>query len=106
MAIVPTSSAGPRALYLDLLEKSLTNIIYGDPPIDTRWWGRWRPTQYVEAARESGRDWPSQAHTMIGLRRLHALRELVERSTSSRRACRRRRPIMVWAWLGQSRPLS
>jgi len=82
MAIAPTSTDDARALYLDLLEKSLTNVIYGDPPIDRRWWWwRWRrPIQYVAVVRESGLDWPSQAHTMIGLRRLHALRALVERT--------------------------
>jgi hypothetical protein len=81
---LPPISAGvaadSSALYLDLLERSLTNVIYGDAPIETHWWRVWRRPRYVAAARENCIDWPSRAHTMIGLRRLHALRLLVERT--------------------------
>jgi O-methyltransferase len=74
----PEEHAGqnPRKLYLDLLERSLTNMIYGDPPLP----GGPVSGAYSEANRQVGGDWPSQAHTMIGLKRLHALRELVERT--------------------------
>jgi hypothetical protein len=44
--------------------------------------------------REVGLDWPLKAHTMVGLRRLENLRDLVQRvidtgiqATSSRPAC-------------------
>jgi hypothetical protein len=63
-----------RDLYLDLLIKTLANTIYGDSSIDP-----WH-TQFDPAIRETGRDWPAQAHTMVGLARLKNLRELVQRT--------------------------
>jgi O-methyltransferase len=61
------------SLYLDLLEKCLLNTIYGDPAQDP-WSGRvYRPEFRLE-----GKDWPSQAHTMIGAKRLHQLRVACE----------------------------
>jgi O-methyltransferase len=67
-----------RALYLDLLEKCLTNVIYRDPPMRPKWTHILRKQEFSDATRESGKDWPSRAHTMIGLKRLHSLREQVE----------------------------
>jgi O-methyltransferase len=67
-----------RALYLDLLEKCLTNVIYGDAPMRPRWTHVLRKYEFSLSARESGKDWPSKAHTMIGSKRLHSLREQVE----------------------------
>jgi O-methyltransferase/8-demethyl-8-(2,3-dimethoxy-alpha-L-rhamnosyl)tetracenomycin-C 4'-O-methyltransferase len=61
------------ATYLDLLERCLLNTIYGDPPQDPWSGGRFRPE-----LRHEGKDWPSQAHTMIGFRRLRQLREACE----------------------------
>lgn len=65
-----------RALYLDLMKKCLTDIIYADqqeqpnlPAISPRY------EQYV---RTEGRDWPTYAHTMIGMRRLDNLQYCVE----------------------------
>jgi hypothetical protein len=54
--------AGPdaRVLYLDLMERCLLNTIYADPPS-----GPWKVL--------------SQAHTMIGQRRMANLRQIVER---------------------------
>ncbi|MGX7828445.1 TylF/MycF/NovP-related O-methyltransferase [Actinokineospora sp. 24-640] len=64
-----------REMYLDLLKRTVTNTIYEDPPIPTPW----RPDDTFDlATRELGRDWPSQAHSMIGFRRLENLRTLVE----------------------------
>jgi hypothetical protein len=62
-----------KALYLDLLKRCLTNMIYQDPgrlmgsdlPFDLR-------------TRAEGRDWPMVAHTMIGIKRLDALHFCVE----------------------------
>ena len=62
-----------RALYLDLLERTVSNWIYGDPqnrlgsivPFDAQ-------------RREQGRDIPVHAHTMIGLKRLRHLRVMCE----------------------------
>ncbi len=70
---LPSASA---ALYLDLIERCLTNTVYGDGYTDWRAPDVERP--FDASLRELGRDWPRQAHTMIGQRRLRNLRELVE----------------------------
>jgi hypothetical protein len=54
-------------LYLDLLKKILVNTIYRDPRIDAD------PQAYDEAARLIGKDWPRDAHTMVGMKRLDNL---------------------------------
>jgi O-methyltransferase len=51
-----------RELYLDLLKRVLVNWIYDDFDPDTR---------------AVGRDWPANAHTMIGLKRLDNLQACV-----------------------------
>ena len=63
-----------RALYLDAIERILCNTVYGDASI--------MPGQssYDPAHRADGRDWPADALTMIGLRRLRHLRCCVERA--------------------------
>lgn len=53
--------ADSRALYLDLLKRAVSNTIYDATP-----------------EREEGADWPSSAHTMIGLKRLDNLRFCLE----------------------------
>jgi O-methyltransferase len=67
-----------RDLYLDLLIKIVTNMIYGDPwtnPINAQSLNTFQPELRVE-----GRDdWPTTAHTMVGVRRLENLRELGQR---------------------------
>ena len=63
-----------NSLYLDLMEKCLTGMIYGDAPQD--WWNS---GEYNPVIREEGKDWPSFAHSMIGLKRMRNLRELCER---------------------------
>jgi Macrocin-O-methyltransferase (TylF) len=66
-------------LYLDLMKKCLAGMIYEDPPAsDTRIAG-YLTRDYIPKMREYGRDYPSQAHTMIGLRRLDNLQNCVER---------------------------
>lgn len=62
-----------RTLYIDLLQNILTNEIYGDAPIDP-----WSGGHYDPAQRALGRDWPSQAFTMIGTKRMANLRQLME----------------------------
>jgi O-methyltransferase len=63
-----------RHLYLDLLIRTLANTIYQD--------GAWVPNgtevPFDSAQRAAGADWPKMAHTMVGLRRLENLRELVQ----------------------------
>ncbi|MCO6008063.1 TylF/MycF family methyltransferase [Actinoallomurus purpureus] len=49
------------------MKKVLANTIYEDPPIPASW----APAkEYDELNRRLGVDWPSVAHTMIGMRRL------------------------------------
>lgn len=91
----------PQMLYLDLLKKSLTFLLWPEPPrpislLDPRPWYRqafvaallWvterlglqlaRVTEIPEAARAGGRIWPVYAHTMIGRRRLDSLQACIE----------------------------
>ena len=72
----PTLASRSAALYLDLIERCLTNTIYGDGYTGVGSPGVERP--FDPSLRETGRDWPKQAHTMIGRARLRNLRELVE----------------------------
>jgi hypothetical protein len=65
----------PVDLYLDLLQKTLTNVIYEDPPIPFR---PDDPATYDREARLGGRDWPSLAHTMVGEARLANVRSCLE----------------------------
>lgn len=64
-----------RDLYLDLMERCLTNTIYGDAPCDP-----WTGKTFDIELRDNGRDWPSVAHTMIGAKRLRNTRALAERA--------------------------
>ncbi len=66
-------AAVARGLYLDLLERTVSNWIYADARNQL---GQILP--FDEARRREGRDIPVQAHTMIGLRRLRHLRALAE----------------------------
>src|ERR1041384_3856983 len=71
-----TEKAPPRELiklYLDTLEQVLVGAIYEDPAQDP-----WSENRFDPERRAGGRDWPLRAHTMIGSRRLHNLRELTE----------------------------
>ncbi len=70
-----------RHMYLDLLKQCLTGLIYEDTPtlaiiageiIDRA------PRRFIRSLREQGRDHPSHAHTMIGLRRLDNLQYCIE----------------------------
>jgi hypothetical protein len=62
-------------LYLNLLKRSLSGMIQEDPSISTSW----RPLSiYSTETRTNGRDWPQNAHTMIGLARLDNLQYCTE----------------------------
>jgi len=67
------SEAVLRSLYLDLMQKCLTNTIYEDIPQD-----QWSGGTYNPELRERGLDWPSKAHTMIGNKRLANVKKLIE----------------------------
>ena len=65
-------SAHGNELYLDIMKKVLTNVIYEDAPI--------RVYDYEGAGanpRLDGRDWPSIAHTMVGMARLDNLQHCI-----------------------------
>ena len=62
-----------RDSYLSLMQGCLTGIIYEDKPLKAL-----GTEIYEPAVREVGRDWPSMAHTMIGVKRLSNLRTLAE----------------------------
>ncbi len=62
-----------QTLYIDLIQKCLTNTIYEDPPQDP-----WTGGKYDPKVRERGLDWPSRAHTMIGNQRMTNLRKITE----------------------------
>ncbi|MEV4256620.1 TylF/MycF family methyltransferase [Spirillospora sp. NPDC049652] len=64
-------------LYLDLMKKVLTNVIYRDPPIMAFEYDE-RGGRATEDARADGRDWPSVAHTMVGLKRLDNIQHCLE----------------------------
>jgi O-methyltransferase len=63
-----------RDLYLDLLIKSVTNLIYGPLPSDL-----WNDGLF-RADAKAGRNKDSPAHSMVGLLRLENVRELVQRA--------------------------
>lgn len=84
-----------RALYLDLMKRTLTNWIYGDmekkvidfpPTLDQKVMAKAAslgaqlvvPHPFDPRKREAGRDWPPSAHTMIGLKRLDNLQFCVQ----------------------------
>jgi O-methyltransferase len=63
-----------RDLYLDLLVKSISNLIYGALPSDPWNDGLFRPDA------GPGRNRESPAHSMVGLLRLENVRELAQRA--------------------------
>jgi O-methyltransferase len=52
-----------RSLYLDLMKRALTDVLYDDVDPEKR---------------QDGRDWPARGYTMIGLRRLDNLQHCIE----------------------------
>lgn len=65
-------------LYADLLIRTVANTIYGDDPLSQNPERAKRRGLYSVDAREVGFDWPSQAHSMAGIKRLSNLRDLVQ----------------------------
>jgi hypothetical protein len=62
-----------RKLYLDMVQRCVINVIYEDPNQD-----HWSSHEFHGQLRELGRDWPSEAHSMIGNLRMTNLRQIVE----------------------------
>lgn len=78
-----------RGMYLDLIQKVIINEIYQDPPLERSYfakklakigiYSRHQTSQnFVKKNRDSGLDWPSVAHSMIGKKRMSNLRHLLE----------------------------
>ncbi|TDB98873.1 TylF/MycF family methyltransferase [Actinomadura sp. 7K534] len=70
-----SQSDGAAGLYVDLLKKILVNVIYEDPPLPNPVFTR---TEFSRGARERGHDWPSVAHTMVGMARLDNVQMCLE----------------------------
>lgn len=68
----------PTALYVDLMKRTLTGMIYEDPPNRALFDGS-LDEAYDEDTRANGEDWPSTAYTMVGLKRLSNLQLCIER---------------------------
>ena len=77
------ASMDPAELYLALIERCILGLIYEDTPIvafntlDAEGIDL-APEKFDRQLRETGLDWPGQAHSMIGLRRMDNVRHCVE----------------------------
>ncbi len=71
MSTTPVALNADAGMYLELMKRTLTNVIYGDPDMA-------RKSGFNLSHRVSGRDWPQNAHTMVGLARLNNLHAVVE----------------------------
>lgn len=68
-----------KDLYLDLMKKCLTDIIYADEQEQPSIIATVMPSsRYENEKRINGMDWPSYAHTMIGMKRLENIQFCVE----------------------------
>ena len=78
-----------RKMYLDLIQKIIINEIYQDPPLERSYFaGKLAKLgiymrhdtgkTFNKNNRNSGLDWPSVAHSMIGNKRMSNLRYLLE----------------------------
>lgn len=72
-----TQPSAPTAieLYIELIKRCLTRTLYNDDQSMRKLSGV--PTPRREGVREEGRDWPSEAETMIGLRRMDNIQDSV-----------------------------
>jgi len=57
-------------VYLELLKRTLAGLIYEDD--------RYPDGKFDFNLRVEGRDWPSKAHTMLGMKRLNNIQECIE----------------------------
>jgi hypothetical protein len=67
LAMDEASFGDPQELYLNLIKLCLTRLLFPDCCVDLEL----RPTrQFDPEARRNGQDWPNEAETMVGLKRL------------------------------------
>ncbi|MEV7387081.1 TylF/MycF family methyltransferase [Streptomyces sp. NPDC091215] len=69
-------TSGDSSLYLNLMKKVLAGTVYEDPAHEKNF--SHRDSTYREEVRNEGRDWPANAHTMIGIKRLDNIQQCVE----------------------------
>lgn len=74
-------SDSAASLYLDLLKRCVANLIYQDPGVPQLGEDEDRVllAPFSLDKRLTGKDWPSQGHTMIGVARLDNIQVLAER---------------------------
>ena len=74
VSAIREGSLDGRRLYLDLLKRCLTRMLFPDGSVngDLSFSG-----DFDRQKRMEGRDWPAQAETMVGLRRLDNLQECI-----------------------------
>lgn len=65
-----------RELYLDITKRTILGITYRDPSFNP---SNASQNAFNKEARENGEDWPVLAHTMVGLKRLDNIQELLEK---------------------------
>ncbi len=63
-------------MYIDLLERVVTNMIYRDATLPNKWIPA---VGFDVESRENGTDWPVDAHTMIGLKRIRNIRSILSK---------------------------
>jgi hypothetical protein len=68
-------------LYLDLMKKCLTPYIFPDGAVAGDLAG---PYRFDPQKRIEGLDWPTEAETMVGVRRLNNVQELAMKSCAKR----------------------
>ncbi len=76
--VIMTNPSDLRQMYLELLKRTLLGMIYEDPPTAAPVIGGYKTELYVAKFREGGHDIPSQAHSMIGLRRMNNVQACIE----------------------------
>jgi len=74
------AGAEPRARYLDLLEKSVRNAIYGESRLEMAARTAMQRLRHPYLTRHGAFRWPARAHTMLSAARLRNLRNVAEQT--------------------------
>src|SRR5258708_36211574 len=74
MRLMSGLTDGRQTLYLDLLKRCLTRLLIPDGAMS---WDLSYERSFDQQKRIEGRDWPTQAETMVGLMRLDNIEECV-----------------------------
>ena len=74
--MIPTATPDLRTRYLDLVRESLIGVVQEDPELAQRVDGG--EVAFDPGRRAEGRDWPSQALSMIGAKRMLQLQRAAE----------------------------